>query len=205
MASRPRPLRRPIPEETPRKPRLYPNFALGWRRMRLFITILMCSQACLAAMTDQDIADMFNGISRHAARIEPMLQQVRTDEWLAKGAPETYVAQRNSAMQQLQTIETEMSGLALHPEGMQDGMKALFRVQAFHEALESLMAGLRKYQNPPLADLIEAVAAEDRGDIDRLQEYLLGLAGEKERQFEVVDREAQRCRANLSRQPAIHK
>ena len=64
------------------------------------------------------------------------------------------------------------------------------------------MGGLRKYQNPALADLIESVAAEDRASEDRLKQYLLELASEKEQQIDVMDQEAQRCRAILSRQPA---
>ncbi len=80
---------------------------------------------------------------------------------------------------------------------------ALFRLQAANLALGSLMGGVRKYQNPALADLIESVAAEAGNDIDRFQQHLLELAGEKEQQFTVVDREAQRCRAALSRQPAV--
>jgi ABC-type transporter Mla subunit MlaD len=85
---------------------------------------------------------------------------------------------------------------------MTECMKALFRAQAFHQTLDSLLGGLRRYQNPALADLIEAVAAEDRSDLDRLQRWVLELAAAKDAQFDLVDREAQRCRATLSRQPA---
>jgi hypothetical protein len=46
------------------------------------------------------------------------------------------------------------------------------------------------------------VAAEDRSDLDRLQRWVLELAAAKDAQFDLVDREAQRCRATLSRQPA---
>jgi hypothetical protein len=95
-----------------------------------------------------------------------------------------------------------MAALADHPDRMSDCMKALFHIQAVHETLDSLMGGLRKYQNPALADLIESVAAEDRAGIDRLEQYILELAGDKEEQLAVMDKEAQRCRAILSRQPA---
>jgi hypothetical protein len=81
-------------------------------------------------------------------------------------------------------------------------MKALFRIQAFHRSLDSLMGGLRKYQNPALADLIQSVAAEDQADLDQLQSYILELADQKEQEYRVVDREAQRCRATISREPA---
>jgi len=156
-------------------------------------------------MSDPEILDIFAGISKHAARIEPMLQQIHPAEWVAKGAPETYVTQWQSALEQLQAIRNDMSALTQHPDRMQDCMKALFRVQASQKALLSLMGGLRRYQNPALAELIESVSAEDQGDLDRLQQYLLELAGEKEQQYALVDREAQRCRSTLAGQPATPK
>ena len=80
-------------------------------------------------------------------------------------------------------------------------MKALFRVQATHGVLDSLLGGVRKYQNPALADLIESVAAEANSDIDRFEQHVLDMTEEKEQQFTVVDREAQRCRATCHASP----
>jgi hypothetical protein len=182
--------------------------------MRLLIAILLSSLAGLGQttgpattpaanpVTDQQILDIFNGMSRHAARIEPMLRQLKPSDWVAKGAPEAYVNQLASALIEIQGIQTDMSSLTQHPDQISDGMKALFRVESSHQLLGSLMGGLRRYQNPALADLIESVAAEDHSDIEKLQQYLLDLAGAKEQQLEVVDKEAQRCRGMLSRQPA---
>lgn len=153
-------------------------------------------------MSDEEVAAIFNRISQRAARIEPMLEQLHPNDWIAKGAADTYLAQWNSTRQQFTAIQSDMADLSQHPDRLADSMKALFRVQATHLALSSLLGGVRKYQNPALADLIESVAAEAAGDVDRFENHLLEMAGEKERQFALVDREAQRCRAALSRQPA---
>ena len=64
------------------------------------------------------------------------------------------------------------------------------------------MGGLRKYQNPALADLIQSVALEDQEDLGKLQEYILELANRKEQEFLVVDHEAQRCRGVIAHEPA---
>jgi len=171
--------------------------------MRPSLAILVFSCGTFAQQQpDPQVVAIFSAISQHASRIEPMLQQIKPNDWVAKGAPDTYVAQWNSAMEQLKAIQSDMSALAQHPEQMTECMKALFRVQASHQVLNSLMDGLRKYQNPALAELIESVSAEDQANIDRLEQYVLQLSTEKDQQYAVVDSEAQRCRATLSRQPA---
>jgi hypothetical protein len=176
--------------------------------MRLFLATLIfssgafCQQPTAASMSDEEVAAIFSRISQRAARIEPMLEQLHPNDWISRGAPDTYLAQWNSIRQQFTAIESDMSDLTQHPDRLTDSMNALFRVQATHLALGSLMGGVRKYQNPALADLIESVAAEAGGDIDRFEKHLLEMSAEKEQQFTLVDREAQRCRATLSRQPA---
>jgi hypothetical protein len=189
---------------------------LGWKRMRLrFAIIAFLLEFVLRAQQpaalppgftgDPQIIAVFNRISQQTARLMPMLAEVHARDWVAKGASETYVAQLESAEQQVKAVQTDMGALAQHPDHMQDCMKGLFRVQALHGSLESLMGGLRRYQNSPLADLIESVAAEDQSDLEKLQSYILDLANQKEQEFLVVDHEAQRCRASISREPAPGK
>ena len=153
-------------------------------------------------MTDAQVIAMFNAISQQMAKLQTMLEQVRVKEWVAKGAPDGYVRQFASIGTEIQGIENDVARLAQRPDQMQDCMKALFRVQALHVPLNSLMGGLRKYQNPALADLIESVVAEDQTQIGKLEQYVLELADAKDQMYNIVDKEAQRCRATLSRQPA---
>ena len=165
-------------------------------------TALHAQTAVVERITSQDIADVFGRIARNAGQVNPMLEQLRVAEWISKGASDTYLTQWESTRTQFTSIQADMAAAAQHPDQMTDGIKALFRVQAAHRMLTSLMGGLRKYQNPALADLIESVAAEDRANEDRLQQYLLELASDKEQQLETMNVEAQRCRGILSRQPA---
>jgi uncharacterized membrane protein YccC len=156
-------------------------------------------------MTEPQIQSIFTGISKHAARIEPMIQQLHPAEWVAKGAPQTYVAQWNSTIEQLNVIQTEMSALAQRPDQLVELMRALFRVQASQKVVASLMEGLRRYQNPALAELIESVAAEDQSSLDNFQRYLVELATDRQQQYDVVEHEAQRCRSTLVGPPPTSK
>jgi hypothetical protein len=167
------------------------------RQALLFLSA--CAAASAQQAVDPRVLAGFRGIAEHNARLLPMLDQVRAKEWVSQGAPETYAAQLEAARRQIQAIGSEMAALAQRPESIQECLKALFRVEAFHVALDSLLGGLRRYQNPALAELIQSVAAEDQADMARIQEYVLQLEEEREQQYQVVEHEAQRCRADLSK------
>jgi hypothetical protein len=170
-----------------------------------FVPLASGQQAPAAStpgMSDTQVVAVFNAISQQMARLQPMLEQVRVKDWVAKGAPDAYVQQLASIGKETRAIQSDMARLAQRPDQMQDCMRGLFRVQALDIPLHSLMGGLRKYQNPALADLIESVAADDQTQIARLEQYVLQLADDKDQLYSIADKEAQRCRATLSRQPA---
>jgi hypothetical protein len=140
-------------------------------------------------------------ISRRSDQLKPMLDQVHAADWVAKGAPEAYIAQWSSLTEQNLAIETDMTTVEQRPAAMSEIMKALFRVHRFDSDLDRLLKAVRRYQNPALADLIESVAPADQNGVVKLQQYVLDLASEKERLLDVEDKEAQRCRSELANQP----
>lgn len=171
----------------------------------LFVLFLMTGFAFAQQqppMADEDVVAIYNRISQRAARLQPMLEQLHPEDWVAKGAPDTYVAQWNSLRQQYTAIRSDLADLSQHLDRLTESMKALFRIQAANQELESLMGGVRKYQNPALAELIESVAAESGRDIDGFEQHLTEVSDAREQQLTLMDREAQRCRATLSREPA---
>ena len=154
------------------------------------------------------VADIAGEISQRSEHLKPMLEQVHTADWVSKGAPEAYIGQWRSLVEQNQAIAAEMTGIAQRPEAMQEAslqqiMRALFRVHRFDSDLNGLLNSVRRYQNPALADLIESVAAGDQRSVEKLQQYVLDLADEKEKQLAVEDEEAQRCRSTLASQPPV--
>ncbi len=150
-----------------------------------------------------EVPSIAGRISERAEHLKPMFEQVHISEWVAKGAPETYNSQWNSLVEQNQAIETDMKVIGEHPEGMQDVMRALFRVHRFDTDLNALLIAVRRYQNPALADLIESVSVSDQASVEKLQQYVLDLADATEKQLSVEDDEAQRCRASLASQPPV--
>jgi hypothetical protein len=147
-----------------------------------------------------DIHKTLAAVALLADRLAPVVDQIHPENWT--GAPGGYVAQAKTCRNELSAMATESRKLDQNPEKLTDALQLLFRIRATETVLGSFSEGLRKYANPPLADMLNAAIAENAGNKDRLQQYILELAVAREQEFRVADQEAQRCRQTLSRQPS---
>jgi hypothetical protein len=152
--------------------------------------------------SEWDARKLIDALSSQAQHLKPVIDQVQPADWVAKGASETYVAQWNSEQAQLKYLIASSEAFSRQPERLALGLDTYFRMEAVNSTLGSLTEGVRKYQNPALAYIMEGVVAENSTNRDRLRQYLQDLATQKEQEFQVADREAQRCRAALLGQPA---
>ena len=148
-----------------------------------------------------DVRKTLTSLAELTTKLEPILNQMRPKDWVTGGAPETYVEQWQSAKTQNQSVAQAARNLMQKPDQITPLLQLLFRIQSFDSELRSLEEGLRKYQNPSLADLTISVSAEGAAPRNRLQQYAMELVAEREQQFAVADREAQRCRESISKSP----
>ena len=144
---------------------------------------------------------MLSELATRVERVKPILDQLKPQDWLAAGAPETYVTQWKSAQAEVGYLVRSSQALAHQPDRLTLTLETFFRMQAVESMLASLSEGVRKYQNPAVADLLQGAISETGASRDKLHQYLVDLAATKEQEFKTVDEEAQRCRAMLSRTP----
>jgi hypothetical protein len=155
--------------------------------------------------SDWEIAPVLQAIGAHATKILPLLDQADSQQWMAKGAPEAYAAQLQSCKEQARALADGAKALAASPERLSGELQVLFREQGLETLLGSVAEAVRKYQSPEVAQQLVAVAAEAGGDRDRLAQYVVNLAADREKEFQVMDQETQRCRAQLLAAPAPPK
>ncbi len=160
------------------------------------------SQAGNGVASEWDVRKLLDSLDLQAQHWKPIIEQVKPETWLAKGAPKTYVTQWNSAQAQLKYMLSSSEALSKQPERLTLALDTLFRMQAMESTLTSVIEGVRKYQNSALADLMQFAMNENNTNGDRLRQYIQDLAAQKEQEFQVADREAQRCREILVKQPA---
>lgn len=136
-------------------------------------------------------------VSANTARILPALDRVDAKGWIGKGASETYLAQLESSKQQARAVADEAKALARNPEKLSTSLALFFRLESLETMLGSVQEGTRKYEGAQAAQGLAKLYAEGGVNRERFREYIVNLAAERETQFAVMDREAQRCRGTL--------
>lgn len=144
------------------------------------------------------MAALLQEMSGQAARLLPALDKVDAQAWLERGASETYLAQLQSSKEQARALSDGAKALARNPEKLAPSLELFFRIEALDVMLRSLEEGIRKYQTPNVAETLASLAAAGGANRERFRRYMVNLAAERERQFEMMDREAQRCRTVLT-------
>jgi len=149
-----------------------------------------------------DISQTLTSLAEQSQRLLPILEQLTPEKWEAKGAPAAYTAQWRAVRSEVGYLLSASEAMKKQPERLTLGLETLFRLQAVEAQVNSLIDGVRRYQNPAVGDLLVSVVSANSANRDRLRQYVTDLAQTKEEEFQVVDREAQRCRGTLMRQPA---
>ena len=171
---------------------------------RSFLSLLMLLPGAAQAQgvsATWDTSKDLGTLIEQAERLNPILNQLTPVEWEAKGAPATYTTQWRSARAEVGYLIGAAKAMQKQPEKLTLGLETLFRLQAVESQVNSLVDGVRRYQNPAVGDLLLSVMGANSANRDQLRQYITDLAQTKEQEFQIVDQEAQRCRGTLLRQP----
>lgn len=142
----------------------------------------------------QDMATL----CEHVQRFKPILDQAKPLNW--QGAPAAYVDQGQRVGAEVDYLIGAAQGLAGHPQVLTSALTTYFRMQSLDLLLRSYADGIRKYQSRALAEQLQATLVLASADREKLRQYMLDLAADKEQECRVMDEEAQRCRGMLSRE-----
>lgn len=149
--------------------------------------------------TPWDIKRTIEALTQFTTRLTPILDQVQPANW--KDAPPAYADQHAMVRAQLSSIRVIAESLNRDPEQLSVILDLYFRYENFDLTLASLLEGVRRYQNPAVADLITGMRNESSPARTGLKQYLVELASTREQEYRIVDTEAQRCRQQILKQP----
>lgn len=149
-----------------------------------------------------EVRETLSALTTQAKRLQPILEQVNPQQWLDQGAPDAYIEQWKAVRNEIGYLERTAAEMSEQPERITLALEAFLRLQSVEEMMQSMMEGVRRYQNPALADLLQGVMNENADNSQNLRQYLVELVAAREAEFKIADKEAQRCRGELIRRPA---
>lgn len=130
----------------------------------------------------------------NAKKLDPLVGQLDPNKWVEAGASKTYVSQWERVKASTGHLKWSAERLAGEPTRLSYALDTLFRLQGMEAFLGSLADGVRRYQNPAIADLLLGVAGENSTNHEKLKQYVQELAVVKEHELQLMHEEAQRCR-----------
>ena len=107
--------------------------------LSLIAILPACSAAQQAGVpTEWDVQKLVQGIAARSGRVQPLVEQIRPKDWVASGAPDTYVQQWNSARSQAAALKLSADNLLREPARLSAALDTYFRLQNLEVLLTSL-------------------------------------------------------------------
>lgn len=172
-------------------------FSLLWS---IGLTAAALSAQSAGVPPEWETRKLLDSIVANAKKLTPMVNEIDPASWKEKGAPDTYQQQWQTVRNALAGLTASSAQLSGDPTRLSFTLDTLFRLDGLNVYLGSLASGVRKYQNPALADLLLGVADENSANREALKQYAVDLATSKEGELKVMEAEAQRCLAVVVRQ-----
>jgi hypothetical protein len=149
-----------------------------------------------------DVRKLLTELLDENQQLQPLLANLNPQQWYdRKGAPTTYIIQWQTAQRQLNDVHYSTTQLQQKTESLSLALDLYFRLEALETTTRSLSEGAQRYADRASADKLNALLARDFNSRERLRDYLRDLTTSTEQNFKIADEEAQRCRAEMSRQP----
>lgn len=165
----------------------------------LFLTIGLFAQG---VPTEWEARKKVDALSTSVTEVESALGRLDAERWQKAMAPEAYLEQLQGAKRQLASSKQALVELRENPEKLSTAFEIFLRLEALDFMLQSVREAARKYEEAAVADEFEAKIGGSVGARDQFRTYLLDLAKERDAQFAVLLKEAQRCRGELNAVPA---
>ena len=180
------------------------GITLGEDVTSVLISFLMFAQAAsLAAQSpagapaDWDMRPRIEKLGQNVGRLKPVFEQIRPGSWTIEGGPEAYQRQQKACSDGLTYVQNSVARWSAQPDKLSLMLETLIRIESMDQQAISLSQGVRKYQNPAVADILDSMLNSLSGDLEWLRAQSLEMAQQREKELEVAQKEAQRCRTQM--------
>ena len=161
--------------------------------------ILVTVASAQSLLPEWESRKLAQSVVESTARLAPVLDQISPNDWARNGGPEGYVRQLQSIKNGIYYISISAKQFSTDPQKLSAALDTYMRMQWVEGQVGSLEQGVRKYQDPGIADMLVAAITENAVARTQLQKYLIDLASYRETELSVMAREAQQCRSAVTR------
>jgi uncharacterized membrane protein YccC len=146
-----------------------------------------------------DVRKNMGLIAEQVKRLQPLLDRAKPQEWTKRGAPLTYVQLLESSRNSVANLIASSDRLAKEPEKLTAALDTLFRFESAQTVLGSLREGVTKYQPGELVNQLNQALSDTANSRETLRQHVVDLASLREQELSIMDKEAQRCREDITR------
>ena len=147
------------------------------------------------------VEELAQGIVRNVDSAKTVLVALRPGEWVQEGAPEVYVEQLAALLGEMQQLQFSAMALGRDPESVGHAVDTYIWLDRVDSLMASLTAGVRRYYNGAVADLLDSARNKNRDGIATTMAYMRQVAAYTEDELRVAHGEAQRCREEIVNRP----
>jgi hypothetical protein len=150
-------------------------------------------------LPEWEIKQRVEKLTAEVRQLAPVLEQVNPSRWSDSAAAAQYVPHYQTALREVEAMPAAVQEFSSQPEKLSVALRLLFRIDGLNSSAGLLGQGVRRYQNPATADILDATVRQSANTRDVLRQHVQDLAALREKELEVADKEAQRCRSQLAR------
>jgi hypothetical protein len=165
------------------------------------IFVLLAAQS-VGLAPDWELKPKAEKLSKEIGDLRPLVERLEPSKWGANGAAEAYEKQRRDCLDGIGYTQNAAKRLAEKPSKLSLTLETLVRLESVLSRAESLSLAVRHYQNPAIAELLDSQMNTLSDSREWLRQQALELAQVREKELDVAEQEAQRCRTAISKQPA---
>lgn len=176
----------------------------GYMRIAL-VLVFLGSFCCLSGQEGTvprwEIIELAEDLYRNAGKVREILKRVRPGEWNQAGASSVYVSQRAVLKDNVNSLTLSAQEMIREPEKLSAAINTFLWLERVGSMVDSVAAGVRRYQSTALADFLESAGAKTLSSENLFKQYIRQRAVDQENELAIASDEAQRCRSELLKIP----
>lgn len=175
------------------------------RALRSLFLFLLTIPACFSQdgiAPAWDVKAMLQQLLEQTERYRTTVDKLPVVDWVnKKSASQTYLRQQEMVIAEVGYLKTVAGQLSKAPEKLSLALDVYFRLQALESVTAALADGASRYEAAETADALNQLVSDNSNTRLKLRQYMMDLSVNKEQEYAIAEKEAQRCQAMLNRNP----